>query len=291
MLAHLNNIKIFFLIIIFLLSITSSVNSEEKKIDLLKNNWSFNGIFGTFDRASLQRGYQVYQEVCSGCHSVQHLSYRNLSEEGGPEFSIEEAKKIASQFEVEDGPNSDGEMFLRPGKLSDKFVKPYPNVEASTAANGGAYPPDMSVLAKARVGGANYIYSLLLGYDEAPVGFELDEGVYYNKYMSGNKIKMSEPISDGIVEYSDGTEATKEQITKDITAFLVWSSEPHLESQHKMGFKAIIYLIILITLVYMSKNKVWSQFSSKTKEEEEETFDKVEKAVTKYEGEDPKTFK
>jgi ubiquinol-cytochrome c reductase cytochrome c1 subunit len=291
MLAHLNNIKIFFLIIIYLLSITSSVNSEEKKIDLLKNNWSFNGIFGTFDRASLQRGYQVYQEVCSGCHSVQHLSYRNLSEEGGPEFSIEEAKKIASQFEVEDGPNSDGEMFLRPGKLSDKFVKPYPNVEASTAANGGAYPPDMSVLAKARVGGANYIYSLLLGYDEAPVGFELDEGVYYNKYMSGNKIKMSEPISDGIVEYSDGTEATKEQITKDITAFLVWSSEPHLESQHKMGFKAIIYLIILITLVYMSKNKVWSQFSSKTKEEEEETFDKVEKAVTKYEGEDPKTFK
>ena len=291
MLAHLNNIKIFFLIIIFLLSITSSVNSEEKKIDLLKNNWSFNGIFGTFDRASLQRGYQVYQEVCSRCHSVQHLSYRNLSEEGGPEFSIEEAKKIASQFEVEDGPNSDGEMFLRPGKLSDKFVKPYPNVEASTAANGGAYPPDMSVLAKARVGGANYIYSLLLGYDEAPVGFELDEGVYYNKYMSGNKIKMSEPISDGIVEYSDGTEATKEQITKDITAFLVWSSEPHLESQHKMGFKAIIYLIILITLVYMSKNKVWSQFSSKTKEEEEETFDKVEKAVTKYEGEDPKTFK
>jgi len=291
MLAHLNNIKFFFLIIIFLLSVPFSVNSEEKKIDILKNNWSFNGIFGTFDRSSLQRGYQVYQEVCSGCHSVQHLSYRNLSEEGGPEFSIEEAKGIASQFEVEDGPNSDGEMFLRPGRLSDKFVKPYPNVEASTAANDGAYPPDMSVLAKARVGGADYIYSLLLGYDEAPEGFQLDEGVYYNKYMPGNKIKMSEPISDGIVEYTDGTEATKEQIAKDITAFLVWSSEPHLESQHKMGFKAIIYLIILITLVYMSKKKVWSQFGSKTEEEEEETFDKVEKTVTKYEGEDPKTFK
>ena len=262
----------------------------KKKQTYLKTDWSFKGIFGTFDRASLQRGYQVYQEVCSGCHSVQHLSYRNLSEKGGPEFSIEEAKAIASQFEVEDGPNSDGEMFMRPGRLSDKFVKPYPNVEASTAANGGAYPPDMSVLAKARAGGADYIYSLLLGYEEAPAGFELDDGVYYNKYMPGNKIKMSAPISDGIVEYSDGTQATTEQMAKDVTTFLVWASEPHLESQHRMGFKAIIYLIILIILVYMSKQKVWSRFGSK-KEPEEETFDKVERAVTEYEGEDPKTFK
>jgi len=289
MLAHLNNFfKIFFILI--LISVTPfSVFSEEKKIDLLEINWSFDGIFGTFDRASLQRGYQVYTEVCSGCHSAQHLSYRNLSEKGGPEFSIEEAKAIASKFEVEDGPNNDGEMFLRSGKLSDNFVKPYPNIEASTAANGGAYPPDMSVLAKARVGGADYIYSLLMGYEEAPTGFELDDGVYYNKYMPGNKIKMSEPVSDGIVEYSDGTQPTKEQIAKDITTFLVWASEPHLESQHKMGFKVIFYLVILIILVYMSKQKVWSRFNSKT--EEDETFDKVEKTLTKYEGEDPKTFK
>ena len=280
--------KIF--IIIFLFTIPFPVFSEEQKIDFIKNDWSFDGIFGTFDRASLQRGYQVYAEVCSGCHSVQHLSYRNLSEKGGPEFSVEEAKIIASQFEIEDGPNSDGEMFLRPARLSDNFVKPYPNVEASTAANGGAYPPDMSVLAKARAGGADYIYSLLLGYEEAPAGLELDEGVYYNKYMPGQKIKMSEPISDGIVDYSDGTAASKEQISKDITAFLVWASEPHLESQHRMGFKSIFYLIILITLVYLSKKKVWARFSSSSKEEEE-TFDKVEKAVTEYEGEDPKTFK
>jgi ubiquinol-cytochrome c reductase cytochrome c1 subunit len=147
----------------------------------------------------------------------------------------------------------------------------------------------MSVLAKARAGGADYIYSLLMGYEETPADFELDDGVYYNKYMSGNKIKMSEPISDGIVEYADGASNTKAQISKDITTFLVWASEPHLESQHRMGFKVIIYLIILITLVYLSKQKVWSRFSSKT--EEEETFDKVERAVTKYEGEDPKTFK
>ena len=266
------------------------VLSEEKKVDFIETEWSFNGIFGTFDRASLQRGYQVYQEVCAGCHSMQHLSYRNLSEKGGPEFSIEEAKAIASQFEIEDGPNSDGEMFMRPARLSDNFVKPYPNVEASTAANGGAYPPDMSVLTKARAGGADYIYSLLLGYEEVPADLELDDGVYYNKYMPGNKIKMSEPISDGIVEYSDGTNPTKSQIAKDVTTFLVWAAEPHLESQHKMGFKVIIYLIILITLVYMSKQKVWSRFGA-NKDQEEETFDKVEKVVTEYEGEDPKTFK
>jgi len=290
MLIRLNSFLINIIFLIFISAISNPVYSEEKNADLLEINWSFKGLFGTFDRSSLQRGYQVYQEVCSACHSVQYLSYRNLSEKGGPEFSIEETKAIAAQFEVLDGPNSDGEMFMRPGRLSDTFVKPYPNVEASTAANGGAYPPDMSVLTKARKGGADYIYSLLLGYKEAPTGFELDEGVYYNKYMPGNKIKMISPLSDGLVEYSDGTPSTTAQMAKDVTAFLVWVAEPHLESQHRMGFKSIIYLIILLILVYMSKQKVWSRFGSK-KEPEEETFDKVEKAVTEYEGEDPKTFK
>ena len=286
MLILLNRI----ILTIFISTVSFSVYSEEVNTNYVNTSWSFKGIFGTFDRASLQRGYQVYQEVCSGCHSAQYLSYRNLSEKGGPEFSVEEAKAIAAQFEVTDGPNSDGEMFMRPGRLSDKFVKPYPNVEASTAANGGAYPPDMSVLAKARKGGADYIYSLLLGYEEPPAGFEIDEGVYYNKYMSGNKIKMTAPLSDGLVKYSDGTESTTAQMAKDITTFLVWTAEPHLESQHRMGFKVIIYLIILLTLVYMSKQKVWSRIGSKSTEEEE-TFDKVERAVTEYEGEDPKTFK
>ncbi len=286
MLVLLNKI----IIIIFITLINFSVHSEEINVNYKKTNWSFDGIFGTFDRTSLQRGYQVYNEVCAGCHSIQYLSYRNLSEIGGPEFSIEEAKAIASQFEIEDGPNSDGEMFMRPARLSDKFAKPYPNIEAATAANGGAYPPDMSVLAKARAGGANYIYSLLLGYDETPAGLELDDGVYYNTYMPGNKIKMSSPLFDGIVEYADGTEATMEQLAKDVTTFLVWASEPHLESQKKMGFKAIIYLIILLTLVYMSKQKIWSKLTSK-KQEDEEMFDKVERAVSEYEGEDPKTFK
>ena len=290
MLERLNRLFIKVFLIIFITGAINSAYSEENKAEFIKNNWSFEGVFGTFDRASLQRGYQVYQEVCSGCHSVKHLSYRNLSEKGGPEFLPEEVKAIAAQFEVTDGPNEDGEMFTRPGRLSDKFISPFPNVKAAAAANGGAYPPDMSVLAKARKGGANYIYSLLMGYEEAPAGYELDEGVYYNKYMPGNKIKMAEPISDGIVEYADGTETSKAQIARDVTAFLVWAADPHLEARHKMGFKVFFYLIILLTLVYLSKQKVWSRFGSKG-EEEEETYDKVERAVTEYEGEDPKTFK
>ena len=291
MLERLNSLFAKIFLIIFIIGSSNLAYSEENKAQLLKNNWSFDGIFGTFDRASLQRGYQVYQEVCAGCHSVQHLSYRNLSEKGGPEFSTEEAKAIAAQFEVKDGPNEDGEMFTRPGRLSDKFVKPFPNAKAAAAANGGAYPPDMSVLAKARKGGADYIYSLLMGYEEAPAGYELDDGVYYNKYMPGQKIKMAEPISDGAVEYADGTETTKAQIAKDVTAFLVWAADPHLEARHKMGFKVFFFLIVLLTLVYLSKQKVWSRFGSKEELEEEETYDKVEKAVTEYEGEDPRTFK
>jgi len=290
MLERLNNIFAKIFLIIFIIGASNSAYSEENKAEFIKNNWSFDGVFGTFDRASLQRGYQVYQEVCSGCHSVKHLSYRNLSEKGGPEFSLEEAKAIAAQFEITDGPNEDGEMFTRSGRLSDKFVSPFPNVKAATAANGGAYPPDMSVLAKARKGGAAYIYSLLMGYEEAPTGYELDDGVYYNKYMSSRKIMMAEPISDGVVEYADGTETTKAQIAKDVSTFLVWAADPHLEARHKMGFKVFFYLIIFLTMVYLSKQKVWSRFSSKG-EEGEEVFDKAERAVTEYEGEDPKTFK
>jgi len=291
MLVRLNNLLAKIFLIIFIIGANNSVYSEENKAEFIKNNWNFEGIFGTFDKASLQRGYQVYQEVCSGCHSLQHLSYRNLSEKGGPGFSPEEAKAIAAQFEVIDGPNEDGEMFTRPGRLSDKFVSPFLNVKAAAAANGGAYPPDMSVLTKARKGGGDYIYSLLMGYEEAPAGYELDDGVYYNTYMPGNKIKMAEPISDGVVEYIDGTETTKAQIARDVTTFLVWAADPHLEARHKMGFKVFFYLIILLILVYLSKQKVWSRFGSKNEDKEEEVFDKVERVVTEYEGEDPKTFK
>jgi ubiquinol-cytochrome c reductase cytochrome c1 subunit len=237
-----------------IIGISFKSNAAEK-VEYLKTDWSFKGLFGKFDRASLQRGYQVYTEVCSSCHSMKYLSYRNLAEKGGPEFTEAQAKAIAASFEVTDGPNADGEMFTRPGKLSDKFVMPYENVKAAQAANGGAYPPDMSVLVKARGGGVDYIYSLLQGYEDPPAGITLDDGVYYNKFMYGNKIKMSNQLSDG-------PEATVQQMSKDVTTFLMWTAEPHLETRHRMGFKAIIYLIILTVLVYFSMKRIWSRVES-----------------------------
>ena len=254
--------KIFLFIITFFTLVSVSMAAENSK-KLLNPGWSFKGYFGKFDRASLQRGYQVYTEVCAACHSMKYLNYRNLAESGGPEFTVDQAKIIASQFEVEDGPNSDGDMFTRPARLSDKFVSPYPNDEAAKAANGGAYPPDMSVLVKARKGGANYIYSLLLGYEDPPPSVSLDDGVYYNVYMSGNKIKMANPLSENIVEYIDGTASTEEQMAKDVVTFLAWAAEPHLEARHKMGFKAILYLFIITILVYFSMKKIWSRVETK----------------------------
>ena len=255
--------KYFIKFLVITIFFTSNVNLHSaEKVEYLKTDWTFKGLFGKFDRGALQRGYQVYNEVCSSCHSMKYLSYRNLAEKGGPEFSQAAAKAIAASFEVTDGPNADGEMFTRPAKLSDKFAMPYANVKAAEAANGGAYPPDMSVLIKARSGGADYIYSLLQGYSEPPLDITLDDGVYYNKYMYGNMIKMANPLSEGIVEYSDGTDASIEQMSKDVTTFLMWAAEPHLESRHRMGFKAIVYLIILTVLVYFSMKKIWSRIET-----------------------------
>ena len=252
--------SVLFLLIFFIFSFKISISAE--KTELLKQDWSFKGITGKFDRAELQRGYQVYTEVCASCHSMRLLSYRNLGEEGGPEFSLDQVKAIAANFEVEDGPTEEGEMFTRPARPSDKFVSPYPNIQAATAANGGAYPPDMSVLVKSRKGGADYIYSILMGYEEPPANIKLDDGVYYNKYMEGKKIKMSNPLSDGIVTYADGTESTESQMAKDVTAFLTWAAEPTLEERHKMGVRVIIFLIIFTILIYFSMRRLWSRIDS-----------------------------
>ena len=257
------NLKARFIILsLIFFSITFNQVKSEEKTKLLEVDWSFKGITGKFDRSSLQRGYQVYTEVCASCHSMNLVSYRNLGEPGGPEFSVDQVKAIAANFEVEDGPNADGDMFTRPGRPSDKFVSPYPNVQAATAANGGAYPPDMSVLVKARKGGSDYIYSVLMGYEDPPAGFELEDGVYYNKYMDGKKIKMSNPLSEGIVTYSDGTAATEAQMAKDVTTFLTWTAEPHLEIRHKMGVKVLIFLTIFSLLVYLSMKRIWSRIDS-----------------------------
>ena len=254
--------KILLLTALFLFSINLKLNAAGEQAEPIKIDWSFKGLTGKFDRSSLQRGFQVYKEVCASCHSMQYLSYRNLGEPGGPEFSEAEVKAIAASFEVSDGPDAQGEMFTRPGRPSDKFVSPYPNVKAAAAANGGAYPPDMSVLVKARKGGANYIYSVLVGYEDPPSGVTLDEGVYYNKYMVGNKIKMPNNLMDGLVEYADGTESTVDQMAKDVTTFLAWAAEPELEERHKTGVKVIIYLLLLTILVYLSMKKIWSRVDS-----------------------------
>ena len=256
-------LKIYLATIFLTLFIPNITYSAGENYPLLKQDWSFKSFFGTFDRASLQRGYQVYTEVCASCHSLKYVSYRNLAEKGGPEFSIEQAKAIASNFEVTDGPNNDGEMFARPAKLSDKFVMPYANDQEAKLSNGGAYPPDMSVLVKARAGGADYIYSVILGYEDPPEGMKLDDGVYYNKYMYGNKIKMPPQLYDDLVTYADGTPATPEQMAKDITTFLAWTAEPKLEERHKFGFRAIIYLVILTILVYFSMKRIWSRIETK----------------------------
>lgn len=220
-----------------------------------KQNWSFSGLFGTFDRGSLQRGFQVYNEVCAGCHSVRLLAYRNLLDIGLTEKQV---KNIAASMEVTDGPNDEGEMFQRPARLSDRFVKPFPNDQAARAGNNGALPPDLTLMTKARVGGANYLHALLTGYQEPPKGKEIADGMYYNLYYPGNQIAMPSPLSDGGVEYADKTKATIDQMSRDVTTFLAWAAEPELEWRKSMGVKVILFLLVLTGLLYGVKRKIWS---------------------------------
>ena len=219
--------------------------------------WEFDGFFGRFDRASIQRGFQVYKEVCSSCHGMKLFSYRNLENAG---FSKDEVKQIASEYIVIDGPNDAGEMFERLALPSDKFVGPFANENAARAANGGALPPDMSLIAKARMDGPNYIYSLLMGYEKAPEDFYLAEGKYYNPYFEGRQISMMPPLADDeLVEYQDGTYATKEQMTIDVVNFLQFVAEGEMEARKKMGIRSILFLIILTILFAIAKKRVWSK--------------------------------
>lgn len=221
-------------------------------------DWSFDGLFGTYDRNALRRGYQVYVEVCAACHSMNQIAFRNLSQPGGPEFSDAEVKALAKQYIVEDGPDDYGDMFERDALPKDKFPSPYPNENAARAANGGAYPPDLSLITKARGGGPDYVHALLSGYEDAPEGVEMRAGLYYNPYMAGGKIAMVPPLMDELVEYSDGTEATVEQMSLDVTHFLNWAAEPELEARKRTGFMVLIYLTIFAGLMYFSMRKIWA---------------------------------
>ena len=221
-------------------------------------DWSFAGPFGTYDRKALRRGFQVYKEVCASCHGMKQISFRNLSQPGGPEFSEAEVKAIAAEYEVTDGPDDYGDMYERPALPKDRFVEPYPNVNAARAANGGAYPPDLSLITKARSGGPDYIHALLSGYKEAPEGVEMRPGLYYNPYMAGGKIAMPAPLLEELVEYGDGTPATVQQMSLDVTQFLNWAAEPELEQRKRTGFMVLIYLTIFAGLLYFSMRKIWA---------------------------------
>ncbi len=224
-------------------------------IEIPKQDWSFGGLFGTFDRAALQRGLQVYREVCSGCHSLDLIAFRNLAELG---YDEDEIKAFAAEAIVVDGPNDEGEMFERAGFPSDYFPAPFANTKAAAAANGGAIPPDLSLMAKARVGGPDYLHALLSGYQEPPADFDLLEGLSYNAYFPGHQIAMAQPLDDDAVEYADGTEATLEQMAGDLTTFLMWAAEPMLETRKQWGIKVLLFLIVFTGLLYAAKRKVWA---------------------------------
>ncbi|HEY8191800.1 MAG TPA: cytochrome c1 [Alphaproteobacteria bacterium] len=219
-----------------------------------KQDWSFKGAFGTYDRASLQRGFEVYRQVCAACHSMSLLSYRDLSALG---YSEDQVKAIASDATVTDGPNDEGDMFDRPGRPSDRFKAPFANNKAAMYANNGAYPPDMSLLAKARHGGADYIYAILTGYEEPPAGTTLMQGQHWNKAMPGHIIAMAQPISDGMVSYEDGTEGTLHNYAHDVATFLTWAAEPHMEARKRMGTRAFIFLLVFTFIMYGVKKRVW----------------------------------
>ncbi len=221
------------------------------------HEWQHTGVFGTFDRGELQRGFQVFQEVCASCHSLDFIAFRNLVDIG---FDAEQIKAIAAEYEVEDGPDDEGEMFMRTAKASDYFPAPFANPQAARTSNGGAFPPDLSVIIKARDNGLNYLYALLTGYEEEPPEhFELAEGMSFNHYFAGNQIAMPEPLYEEAVEYADGTEPTLEQLAHDVSVFLAWTAEPELEIRKKTGLKVLIFIAIFTALIYIIKRRVWAK--------------------------------
>ena len=247
-----------------------------------RNTWSFAGPFGTFDETQLQRGFKVFHEVCSNCHSLNKVAFRTLSQEGGPGFSVAQVTALAATYKVKDGPNDNGDMFERPARPADFWPSPFPNRQAAAAANGGAAPPDFSVIAKARTyergfpwfvfdivtqfqeQGVDYISSLVTGYEEAPEGVTVPDGKYFNKYFPGHVISMPPPLQDGQVQYLKGADGkpqapeTVQQYGKDVAAFLMWAAEPHMQQRKEIAFKTLVFLIVLSGLLYFTKKKIWS---------------------------------
>ena len=249
--------------------------TAEEQVAPPRLSWSFAGPFGKYDPAQLQRGFKIYREVCSACHSIQMLAFRNLADPGGPGFSEAQAAAVAAEFKVKDL-DDQGNPIERPGRPADTFPPPFANELAAKAANGGTAPPDMSTLAKARTysrgfpwfifdaftqyqeHGPDYIAALLKGYEDPPKGFQLPQGGHYNKFFPGHNIAMPPPLQAGQVTFDDGAPQTMDQYSRDIAAFLMWAAEPHLVQRKRIGFQAMIFLIVLAGLMYFTKKKVWS---------------------------------
>ena len=231
------------------------ISAETGNIILKHVNWSFSGPLGKFDKSSMQRGFQTYKQVCASCHSLNYVAFRNLKDLG---YNQNEIKSIASEYEIQDGPDDDGEMFLRTGVPADKFPSPYPNNNAARSANNGAYPPDLSLIFKARANGANYLYSLLTSYEDAPKDMKVPDGMYYNSAYPGNLIAMPQPLYGDDVDYADGSEASIEAISKDLVNFLAWTAEPSMEKRKRTGVAVITFLLILVGMTYGAMRYIWS---------------------------------
>ena len=223
---------------------------------LQKGEWSFSGPFGHFDKGAMQRRFQVYREVCAGCHGVEYLAFRNLADLG---YNEAEIKAIALEYEVMDGPDEDGEMFMRPARPADLIPSPYRNDNEARANNNGALPPDLSLIAKARANGPDYLYSLLIGYEDAPADVEVPDGMYYNNAYAGHLIAMPQPIYGDDVEYSDGSPTTPEGLAADLTHFLMWAAEPKMEIRKRIGVAAVFFLSIFVIFSYIAKRRVWAE--------------------------------
>lgn len=239
---------------------TVSANMKDEGLHPALHPWSHEGHFETFDHSSIRRGFQVYREVCASCHSLSRIAWRNLV---GVSHTVDEVKEIAADYEYQDGPNDEGEMFTRPGKLADYIPAPYPNEEASRAANAGALPPDLSLITKARHGGTDYIFSLLTGYTDPPAGVTVPEGMNFNPYFPGTQIGMARVLFDGLVEFEDGTPATTSQMAKDVVTFLNWAAEPEHDDRKKMGFQYMIIATSMLALSIWVKKYKWASVTSR----------------------------
>ena len=246
-----------FVFAVFFASITAPAQAAGEGVELEQQEWSWDGIFGGFDRQQLQRGFQVYREVCAACHALDYIAFRNLEAIG---YSENQVKFLASQYEVEECCDEFGDTIFRPAIPADRIPNPYPNEQFARASNGGALPPDLSLMTKARPNGPDYVYHLILGYEDPPAEME-DEimpGMYYNSVFDGNQIAMAQQLFDELLEYSDGTPATSEQMAKDITAFMHWAAEPKLEERKQTGIRVLLFTFIFTVLAYFLKRRIWA---------------------------------